>query len=88
MRRRLAMAAAVGAAVLAVVPAAAGAHQDLLALVARIDARLRGWAPTVPGAVCGPLSPQPGYRPPLLTDASVTPPRHFTPLQYRLTAHT
>lgn len=74
-----------------VVRAAAGDVQDLLALVDRIDAVLRppgGWAPTFPGAVCGPLAPQPGYDPPLLTDTSISPPRHYTPLQYRLTAHT
>ncbi|MBB3041221.1 hypothetical protein [Nocardioides soli] len=74
-----------------VVRAAAGDHDDLLALVDRIDAVLRppgGWAPTVAGAVCGPLVPQPGYEPPLLTDNGVTPPRLYVPLQYRLIAHT
>lgn len=70
--------------------AAGGDVQDVLALVDRIDAALRpagGWAPTVTGAACGPIVPQPGYTPPLLPDAGVTPMRWVTPLQYRLTAH-
>ena len=74
-----------------VVRAAAGDVNDLLALVDRIDAVLRpagGWAPTVAGFQCGPVVPQPGYDPQLLTDNDITPPRSFTPLQYRLTAHT
>lgn len=71
-----------------VVRAAAGDVNDLLALVDRIDAALRGWAPTVEGAVCGPMVPQPGYDPRLLTDDGINPPRFFTPLQYRLTTHT
>lgn len=71
--------------------AAAGDVNDLLALVDRIDACLRpagGWGPVVEGAVCGLLVPQPGYTPPMPLDHSVQPPRWFTPLQYRLTAHT
>lgn len=72
------------------VRAAAGDVNDLLALIDRIDAALNGWAPDpgIPGVVTGPLVPQPGYQPPLLPDNGVNPPRFFTPLQYRLTAHT
>lgn len=71
-----------------VVRAAAGDVQDLLALVDRIETALRGWVPAVAGFQCGPVVPQPGYDPPLLPDNAITPPRFFTPLQYRLTAHT
>ncbi|CAI9417368.1 hypothetical protein [Nocardioides sp. T2.26MG-1] len=72
------------------VRAAAGDVSDLLALVDRIDAALNGWTPDpgVAGVIAGPLVPQPGYRPPLLSDNGVAPPRFFTPLQYRLIAHT
>lgn len=72
------------------VRAAAGDVNDLLALVDRIDATLRGWTPDpgVAGVVAGPLAPQPGYQPPLLVDNEISPPRFFTPLQYRLIAHT
>lgn len=68
--------------------AAAGDVEDLLALVDRIDARLRQWTPVVAGVRCGFLTPPPGYDPPLLTDQTVQPARLFAPLQYRLTAHT
>lgn len=73
--------------------AAAGDPDDLLALVERIDALLRRWSPGVIDVdgvpvICGPLEVPPGYDPRFLTDQTVTPWRHFTPLQYRLTAHT
>ncbi|MBA2952113.1 hypothetical protein GON03_19040 [Nocardioides sp. MAH-18] len=70
------------------VTAAAGDVQDLLALVGRIDTLLRGWAPVVSGAQCGQLMPTPGRDVPLLIDNTVTPERHYAPLEYRLTAHT
>lgn len=70
------------------VRAAAGDIEDLLALIDRIDARLFRWAPTVDGVVCAPLRLPPGYTPPLLLDQSVTPARHYSPLQYVLHANT
>ncbi|GAW54744.1 hypothetical protein [Nocardioides sp. PD653] len=75
------------------VQAAAGDVDDLLALVERIDALLWRWSPgvltTTSGpVVCGPLRTPPGYDPRLLIDQAKTPPRHYTPLQYQLTAHT
>jgi hypothetical protein len=68
------------------VTAAGGDVQDVLALVDRIDALLFRWSPTVTGVRCGPLRLPPGYDPPLLTDESVPPTRHYVPLQYRFTA--
>lgn len=69
--------------------AAGGDVQDVLALVDRIDDLLHGWVPVVGGGwKCGPVVPQPGYSPQLLPDVGVAPTRFFTPLQYRLTAHT
>lgn len=73
--------------------AAAGDPDDLLALVERIDKLLYRWSPGVietpdGPVVCGPLEPPVGYVPQFLTDNAPTLPRHFTPLQYRLTAHT
>lgn len=75
-----------------IVRAAAGDIQDLLALVERIDALLWRWSPGVIATddgpvVCSPLQPRPGYTPPLLLDQSVSPARHFTPLEYLLRAH-
>jgi len=74
------------------VRAAGGDVQDVLALVDRINALLYppgGWVPIVGGGwKCGPIIPQPGYRPPLLPDHSSPPTRWFAPLQYRLAAHT
>ena len=73
--------------------AAAGDPDDLLGLVERIDALLHRWSPgvitTTDGpVVCGPLLVPGGYEPPFLTDNTVSPPRHYSPLQYQLTAHT
>lgn len=71
------------------VRAVAGDVHDLLALTDRIDALLWRWSPgEISGAQTGRVSRQPGYDPLVLPDRTVTPPRHFTPLQYRLTAHT
>lgn len=70
------------------VRAVAGDPEDLLALVDRIDGLLFRWAPSVAGVQCGPLRPPPGYVPPFLTDTTVKPWRHYSPLQYQLTTHT
>ena len=75
------------------ISAVAGDMDDLLALIDRIDQCLRRWAPspiaTESGLViCGPLRPPPGYDPPVMTTENYTPPRHWIPLQYVLTAHT
>lgn len=70
------------------VRAAAGDASDLLALIDRIDGLLWRWSPgPVAGAQTGRVTRQPGYDPPLLIDDAQNPPRHYSPLQYRLTAH-
>lgn len=71
------------------VRAAAGDANDLLALIDRIDAMLWRWSPgPLDGTSTGRVTHQPGADPPLLIDNTQTPARHYTPLQYRLTAHT
>lgn len=71
------------------VRAAAGDTADLLSLVDRIDALLWRWSPGQVGdAHTGRVMHQPGYTPPIVTDTTQTPHRLFTPLQYRLVAHT
>lgn len=77
------------------ITAAAGDIDDLLALVDRITTQLWRW---IPGddlgradghpIVAGPLRIPPGYQPPVLLDQAFTPPRHYTQLQFVLTAHT
>ncbi|GAB2762076.1 hypothetical protein [Nocardioides pakistanensis] len=69
------------------VTAAAGHLHDLVALIDRIDAALYRWRPVVDGAVAGPLKPPPGFDPgPARRDDDTVPPRHYLPLQYRLSA--
>lgn len=71
------------------VRAVAGDPNDLLALIDRIDALLWRWSPGQVGdAHTGRVLHQPGYMPPVIPDTNQTPHRHFSPLQYRLTAHT
>lgn len=68
---------------------AAGFVNDLTALVTRVDDVLYRWTPAVPGLVCGPVKPPPGFDPgPLRFDRDVTPHRPYLPLQYgtRVTA--
>lgn len=66
---------------------AAGYLEDLLHAVDRIDAQLHMWAPTISGISCNGLRPPPGYDPgPSRRNDAVDPPRHWLPLQYRLTA--
>lgn len=68
---------------------AGGDIDDVLALTDRIHGALHRWTPTVTGVLCGPIGVPAGYNPgPVLLDRDVTPPRHFTPLQFHLHAHT
>lgn len=65
---------------------AAGYVEDLQALVTRVDAAFMRWIPDLPGLVCGPFKPPPGYDPgPMRLDRDETPHRPFLPLQYRCT---
>lgn len=71
------------------ITAAAGDIDDLLALAGRIEDQLYRWAPTgFDGFVVAPLRHPVGYSPQVLLDTTVTPPRHFTRLEYIATAHT
>lgn len=69
---------------------AGGDIDDVLALADRIHGALHRWTPTVGGGVLtGPVGVPSGYNPgPVLLDRDVSPPRHFTPLQFHLHAHT
>lgn len=76
------------------ITAAAGDVEDLLALVDRIEARLLRWTPDLgtagAGLHIGYLRRPPGVpaTAPVLTDTQHSPARHYTPLQYQLTATT
>lgn len=62
--------------------AAGYAHPDLSALVDRVHAAMYRWEMAVPGLVCGPFRPPPGYQAPFLLDRDVIPHRPYVPLQY------
>ncbi|MCZ4497892.1 MAG: hypothetical protein JWQ74_445 [Marmoricola sp.] len=65
----------------------AGYLEDLIFAVDQVDARLHNWAPTIDDVGFNGLRPPAGYDPgPSRRNDSVDPPRHWQPLQYRLTA--
>lgn len=64
------------------VTCAAGYTDDLQALVDRVHDALYRFEMTIPGLVCGPFRPPPGYAAPFLLDRDVTPHRPYVPLQY------
>lgn len=63
----------------------AGFQVDCSATVDRIYDLAFRWSPAVPGLAAGRMAPPPGYDPgPLRRNDSVSPPRWWTPLQWRL----
>lgn len=63
----------------------AGYEADLDYLVDRVWGVLYRWSPEVDGLECGPMKPPPGYDPgPARRNDNVTPPRHWTPMQFQL----
>lgn len=63
----------------------AGWQADCSATVDRICDLVYRWSPSIPGLAAGRTEPPPGYDPgPLRRNDSVSPPRWWTPLQWRL----
>lgn len=66
---------------------AAGYLADLVWTIDQIDEALHNWSPTIDGVSCNGLRPPDGYDPgPSRRNDAAEPPRHWSPLQYRLTA--
>lgn len=58
---------------------------DTAQTVDRVHAALYRWQPVIAGLSCGLMKPPPGYDPgPLRFDATVQPPRFWTPLQWQV----
>lgn len=63
----------------------AGWQADCSATVDRICDLAYRWSPVIPGIAAGRMEPPPGYDPgPLRRNDSVSPPRWWTPLQWRV----
>lgn len=68
---------------------AAGFRKDLEYAVDAVRAWVEGWSPTVAGVVAGQFRPPTGFDPgPIQVSRTISPPRLWLPLQYRLTATT